>query len=79
MANNRMFIRHNPTGKIFGIGKRMGWGWYSVKMDMKAQLNAFFDDCLGGCVKPQDQDDFSLILEDTMDLIREELCGKAKG
>lgn len=29
MANNRMFLIHQPTGLAIIIGKHMGWGWYN--------------------------------------------------
>lgn len=29
MANNRMYLRHVPTGAAVYLGKRMGGGWYN--------------------------------------------------
>lgn len=28
MANERMFLLHEPSGFYVPLGKRMGWGWY---------------------------------------------------
>jgi hypothetical protein len=59
MANNRLYLIHNPTGKKFMISKRMGWGWYA-KDDIKEKINDYFDDCADG----ENQDDFDLMIED---------------
>ena len=30
MANERMYLLHEPSGYGVYMGKRMGWGWYDV-------------------------------------------------
>lgn len=63
MANNRMYFMHRPSRKAVYLGKRMGWGWYSVPNDIKQRIERLFQ-----MVEDQDaegdQDDFCIALED---------------
>lgn len=68
MANNRMYLVHQPSGLGFGLGKRMGWGWYSgwggrQPGEYINAMNHFYDLCLAECEQSSDQDDFVVVLE----------------
>ena len=54
MANNRIYIRFNPTGELVYLGKNMALEWYDAPFE---KLNLFFDHV--GIT-----DDFSLVMED---------------
>jgi hypothetical protein len=45
MANNRMYLKHTPTGKDVKIAKRYGGGMYCVPQDILETLEAFFAEC----------------------------------
>ena len=62
MANNRMFLLHNPSGLCVYLGKRLAWGWYSVPKDLGKQLQTLFDHLRAN---PEGhQDDFVVAVED---------------
>jgi hypothetical protein len=41
MANNRMYLRHPPSGLTISLGKRMGSGYYQPPSS--EGLQAFYD------------------------------------
>jgi len=43
MANNRMYLKHTPSGLELMLGKRMRRGYYYAPE--KAKLEEFFDTC----------------------------------
>lgn len=44
MANNRMFLKHGPSGKKVFIAKRNAYGWYIPTDDIGDQLQQFFEE-----------------------------------
>ena len=62
MANDRMFLLHEPSGYHVYIGKRMGWGWYGIPPAFQKTAQRLFD-----LVESQeaegDQDSFVIALE----------------
>lgn len=61
MANNRMYLLHSPSRNAVYLGKRMGWGWYSVPENIKDRIELLFK-----MVEDQgeSQDDFCIAMED---------------
>ena len=43
MANERMFLLHEPSGFYVYLAKRMGWGWYGVPDALNEAMLALFD------------------------------------
>lgn len=37
MANERMFLLHEPSGFYVPLGKRMGWGYYNAPKGERIQ------------------------------------------
>lgn len=69
MANNRMYLVHQSTGRHVALGKRMGWGWYSAPTE--ETLNELFDTSLEDLGPDDSQDDFILVQETTHDWVFE--------
>ena len=63
MANNRMYLMHRPSRKAVYLGKRMGFGWYSVPDDVKERIEALFE-MSEKCSDQDNQDDFCVAMED---------------
>jgi len=66
MANERLFLKHAPSGYSVYLGKRMGWGYYDAKPDIHLAIQRLFD-----MVESQeadgDQDEFVAALDDEVD------------
>lgn len=60
MANNRMYLKYNPTGEKVLLAKRMGWGWYVFHDDLVKKLDELFNKSKSG---DGHHDDYSLELE----------------
>lgn len=66
MANNRMFLVHVPTGLAAGLGKRMGWGWYTANADTTGPgIQQLYDTLERDYAYEGEQDAFALAMEDT--------------
>ncbi len=64
MANNRMWLVHRTSGLAVLLGKRMAFGWYvrdAATIGDKMQL--LYETVIQS--HPGQQDDFSLLMEDT--------------
>ena len=67
MANNRMLLCYRPSGRIIGLGKRMGFGWYNAVK--KEKLDEFFAQCEQDALEVEDsQDAFCLLMENDQGL-----------
>jgi len=60
MANNRLWLVHEPSGESIYLGKRMGYGWYGAPDSLGEQLNQWFDSLQA----KGEQDCFRVGLED---------------
>lgn len=66
MANNRMFLVHVPTGLAVGLGKRMGWGWYTADAGtIGPKIQLLYDTLERDYAYEGEQDNFALAMEDT--------------
>lgn len=75
MANNRMWLVHAPTGLAVFLGKRMGWGWYTMKeSDTHAKLQCLYD-TLEDQGYAGNQDDFVLAMESVAGGASSRVCG----
>jgi hypothetical protein len=45
MANNRIYLKHTPTGKEVKIAKRGGDGMYCTTQGIQEKLEDFFAEC----------------------------------
>lgn len=64
MANNRMFLVHVPTGLAVGLGKRMGWGWYTANAATIGQkIQLLYDTLEKDYAYEGEQDDFAVAME----------------
>ena len=43
MANERMFLLHEPSGCYVPLGKRMGWGWYGTPEAIRERILKLFE------------------------------------
>lgn len=65
MANKRMFLVHVPTGLAVGLGKRMGWGWYTRNANtIGPQIQLLYDTLERDYAYAGEQDKFALAMED---------------
>jgi len=68
MANERMFLLHEPSGYYVYLAKRMGWGWYGVPDDVKQMIELLFD-AIETQVAEGEQDAISLVFENDQRLL----------
>lgn len=62
MANERMYLLHEPSGFYVPLGKRMGWGWYGVPVDIGFHIRSLYE--LVECQEAEgDQDAFVVAFE----------------
>ena len=61
MANNRIFLVYEPTGRAVCLGKRMAWGWYGVLTDIGEKLQILYDHVRE---EGSDQDAFRVVTRD---------------
>lgn len=43
MADERMYLLHEPSGFNVYLGKRMGWGWYGVPDNLNERVQKLYD------------------------------------
>jgi hypothetical protein len=61
-----MFLVHVPTGLAVGLGKRMGWGWYTANAEtIGPQIQLLYDTLERDYAYGGEQDNFALAMEDT--------------
>ncbi len=61
MANNRMFLLHQPSGVAVYLGKRMATGWYDTPKCVGDRIKALFEQVE---LENVATDDFCLAMED---------------
>ena len=64
MADNRLYIRHKPTGKLVYIGKYyVSTGWYTQQDDISRRLDLLY--CQIGSHADSHPSNFELVDEDS--------------
>ena len=43
MANERMYLLHEPSGYFVYLGKRMGWGWYDAPAYLRDNITKLYE------------------------------------
>jgi len=61
MANNRLYLKHRPSGKMLIIGAHYGSSW-GVGRGLDDRADTFFDACFEATGEVG-RDDFELVIE----------------